>query len=331
MHAMEMGNMQEWNAIVEEFGAHPMQQWQWGALKEATGPWTATRISLSEGDELVGGAQVLTRSMPFPFRAICYLPRGPFAREGRLMDVANAVADWCKANTKAVSVKIDPAVSELDFGEGWEPSERVLIRKTVVKDLTMDEDTLMKSIPNRKCRQYIRKAKRDGVEVRPGTEADLPGIYALYTKTAEEDGFPIHEEEFYTQAFHLLEGSQQLFVAEQEGDLQAFLWNITSSRGTTFELWGAVSDTGKRSRANYYLKWHAMLAAKELGAVTYDLNGLLNDGISDFKLLFEREPTLWVETHDRPLSPLYHAMNKALEIRRHHNTRDNAQEDTSEE
>ena len=70
---------------------------------------------------------------------------------------------------------------------------------------------------------------------------------------------------------------------------------------------------------------------KELGAVTYDLNGLLNDGISDFKLLFEREPTLWVETHDRPLSPLYHAMNKALEIRRHHNTRDNAQEDTSEE
>ena len=315
---------EEWNAFAEQFGAHPMQLWEWGALKEDSGRWAASHLALFEGGVAVGGAQVLVRHLPFPLRAICYLPRGPFAAEGRLMEVADAVAAWCKERTKAVSVKMDPAVTELDFGAGWEPSSRILVDRTVTMDLTPDEDALMKAIPNRKCRQYIRKAARDGVVVRPGTAADLDAILAMYHATAEADGFDLHEDDFYRTALDILGDLQQLFVAERDGELQAFLWNITSPRGTAFELWGAVTEAGKRSRANYYLKWVAILAAKERGAVTYDLNGLLNDGISDFKLLFGPE-VRWVPSHDRPLSPLYHAMDKMLELRRERGSRKSTQ------
>lgn len=323
-----VGDSGEWNDIATSFGAHPMQLWQWGELKAKTGPWTATRLVVSEDGSDVGGAQVLTRRMPFPFRAICYLPRGPFAVDGRLMEVADTVASWCKAATRATSVKIDPAVSDLVFSDGWKVSESVLINKTAVLDLTRDEDAIMAGIPNRKCRQYIRKAERDGVTVREGVPTDIDAIYNLYSATAAEDGFPIHEQSFYAAALTILGDAQQLFVAEQHGVMQAFLWNVVSPGGTAFELWGAVSSEGKRSRANYFLKWCAIRAAKEHRAVLYDLNGLLNDGISDFKLLFVSEPTYWVETHDRPLTPLYGAMDKALEFRRRRNTRHNAQDET---
>lgn len=319
-----------WNGYAEGFGAHPLQLWQWGELKGQTGPWTPYRLAVRDDDgSAVGGAQVLVRAMPFPFGAIAYAPRGPFAKEGRLAEVADAAADWCRDNTKSQSLKIDPAAGELAWPDGWEQSENILINKTAALSLEPDEDEIMKAIPNRKCRQYIRKGERDGVVVRPAEERDLDAVLALYHQTADADGFALHADEFYRTAFTALEGIQQFFVAEKDGEIQAFLWNVTSKGGMTFELWGAVNDAGKRDRANYYMKWVAIKEAKKAGAALYDLNGLLNDGISDFKLLFVPEPTYWVETHDKPLRSLYHAMNKALVYNRKRNERNNAQKDTA--
>ena len=330
MQTIEMTDRAQWTQLVADLRAHPQQSFEWGALKEATGPWTSRRIVFEEGGEVVGAAQILLRKMPFPFNEIAYTPRGPIAADvARLPEIADAAAAWVKANTKAVSLKIDPAVTELALSDDWKPSERVLVSKTAVIDLAPSEDELMKGIPNRKARQYIRKAGRDGVVIRPGTRDDIAGILAMYKDTAEADGFAIHEDEFYYAAFDMLGDVSQLFVAEREGVLHAFLWNITTT-GTAFELWGAVSDEGKRSRANYLLKWEAIRAAKERGAQLYDLNGLLNDGISDFKLLFVKEPTIWVGSFDRPLSPLFGLMNTALETRRKIRSRKSTQEDTSE-
>ena len=68
MRVVEVVARDEWNEDAERFGAHPLQWWQWGELKAKTGPWTARRLAcLDDAGELVGGAQVLLRKMPFPF------------------------------------------------------------------------------------------------------------------------------------------------------------------------------------------------------------------------------------------------------------------------
>lgn len=207
MRVVEVVARDEWNEDAERFGAHPLQWWQWGELKAKTGPWTARRLAcLDDAGELVGGAQVLLRKMPFPFKAMAYAPRGPFAAEGRLQDVADAVADWCRTNTKAVSLKVDPAVTDFAYSDGWKPSEAILLNKTATIDLAPTEDELMAGIPNKKCRQYIRKAHRAGVVVRPGKREDLDAILALYHQTADADGFALHADEFYRAAFDELEG-----------------------------------------------------------------------------------------------------------------------------
>ena len=57
---------QDWNELAEGFGAHPMQMWQWGSLKEQTGPWCAHRLEMLDSDGTsVGGAQVSTKHAGF--------------------------------------------------------------------------------------------------------------------------------------------------------------------------------------------------------------------------------------------------------------------------
>lgn len=313
----EITDASAWDELVNELGGHPMQAWGWGELKERTGPWRARRIVVEHGEKVVGACQVLVRKLPWPFGHIAYAPRGPVAAPADLAQVADDVAEWCAREAKAVSLKIDPAVTaqEASLSSAWRPSEQILIPNTATIDLAPSEDEIMAALPSKKARQYIRKAARSGVEVRVATSADLNAILGIYRATAEADGFFIHPDDYYRCALESCADVNQVFVAELEGRPLAFLWNVTT-RGTAFELWGGVTDEGKRLRANHLLKWHAICAAKESGTALYDLNGLLNDGISKFKMLFVSEPTLWMGTFDRPLSPLYHVWDAALKLYR---------------
>ena len=66
-----------WDARVNELGGHPLQLWGWGEVK-ATGAWTPHRVEAVDGDGRVRGlAQVLVRSLPAQFKALCHVPRGP--------------------------------------------------------------------------------------------------------------------------------------------------------------------------------------------------------------------------------------------------------------
>lgn len=314
----EITDAAAWDELVDAHAGHPMQAWGWGALKEQTGSWRAHRVLCTRDGAFLGACQVLVRKLPWPFGQICYAPRGPVVDDSvQLPAAADAMAEWCREHVHAVSLKIDPAVpaGSVALSDTWRAGEQIFIPNTAAIDLTPSEDEIMAGLHSKKARQYIRKAARAGVTVRAATAADLDGILDIYRNTAETDEFFIHEDAFYRTAFAACEDINQVFVAEFEGRMLAFLWNATTA-GTAFELWGGVTDEGKRLRANYLLKWEAMRAAKARGAKLYDLNGLLNDGISTFKMLFAREPTLWIGTFDRPLSPLYGVWDGALKLYR---------------
>ena len=319
MRYREVGDAEEWDGLVAAHDGHPMQSWGWGELKAHTGTWAAHRVACEDdAGAFMCAAQVLVRKLPWPFRAIAYAARGPVVEDpARVPEAADLIAAWCKEHLHAVSLKVDPAVTGVELSETWRPSATVLLARTAVLDLSPDEDALMASLHSKKARQYIRKARRSGVTVRAATRDDVAGILELYHHTAEQDDFALHEDGYYEAAFDLMGDVNQVFVAEYEGRLQAFLWNVTMP-STAFELWGGVSDEGKGLRANYLLKWEAMCAAKAAGARLYDLNGLLNDGVSRFKMFFVDEPTEWIGAWDRPLSPLYAVWEGALAFYQKH-------------
>ena len=73
-----------------------------------------------------------------------------------------------------------------------------------------------------------------------------------------------------------------------------------------------VDDAGRKLRANAPVKWHATRLAAEAGVRRYDMNGLLNDGISEFKKSFAQHTDELVGTFDVPFGPLFAVWDKAL-------------------
>ena len=292
-------NADEWNDLVRRSGGHPLQLWGWGDVKAAHG-WSVDRVQIGES-----GAQLLIRRLPGPLGPLVYVPRGPF---GSLLTEAadrEALVADVKRRYKPTLLSVEPdTVGVLDWS-GWRrSSNRILMARTAVMDLTLPEDELL-AVMTKKTRQYIRKSAGEGVSVRTAaTIADIDACLAIYKQTASRAGFALHDDAYYHDIFERLGDDSPVFMAERGGKVVAFLWPIVTTE-VAFELYGGMNDEGQALRANYHLKWSVVQEMKRRGVKRYDVNGLLNDGVTAFKKGFIPDETMMSGTYDRPLSPLY--------------------------
>lgn len=326
-------------------GGHPLQLWGWGELKSRYA-WSAERLVVQDDTGRdVGAAQVLHRRLPPPFKSLAYVPRGPVAAEADRAAVLAALADHVRRSSGSIALSVEPdwadpssplakGVSDEDVArlrqqapKGWlaavaaagfrRSANTGLIPRTLIVDLTPDEDDLLKAFSS-STRQNVRKSFRaDGVRFGLVTcEADLEQVLAINKETGRRAGFAVHDDAYH-RAIRDLMGERSQLIAAWEGDeVAAFVWLVVSGT-TAFELYGGVSPRGMKLRLNYGLKFHAMKHVKAQGVSRYDFNGLLNDGISDFKRQFSRHEDLLIGTWDKPLSPLYPAFATALPKVRH--------------
>ncbi|MDR0957160.1 MAG: aminoacyltransferase, partial [Candidatus Nomurabacteria bacterium] len=190
----------EWDRFVVEQGGHPLQLWAWGEVKSAHGPWSPVRILFQNGDEIVGGAQVLQRKMPKPFGKMLYVPRGGFGSPKQRSELLKELGAWAKEQG-GVELKIEPdwtLAGKLPEMKGWRKSKnRILLARTLRLDLTKTEDELLADM-SKKTRQYIRKSEKDGVQIqRISDKKDLLTALKIYKETAERDGFSLHGDSYY--------------------------------------------------------------------------------------------------------------------------------------
>jgi lipid II:glycine glycyltransferase (peptidoglycan interpeptide bridge formation enzyme) len=247
-----------------------------------------------------------------------------------LNDVLKPIYEFAKTGFDAISIVVepdellvskkilrktqeeesDPEENELKESEEyqwekpWKKSkETIYYPKTLIIDLKKSDEELLKDM-KKKTRQYINKSlKNEKLLVREAKdERDVMDSLEIYKKTAEKANFPIHEDMYYFSIYHLMNKNCKIYVAEINGKLVGFLWNITSAN-IEFELYGGVSATGQKELVNYALKWKAIQAAKERGVQRYDLNGLLNDGISYFKKGFSDHEDFLVGTGEAIFKP----------------------------
>ena len=141
----------------------------------------------------------------------------------------------------------------------------------------------------RKSTRYeIRKGARLGLDIRRVTEdAEVLRVLDVYKETAERAGFAIHSDEYYVDINRSL-GDKSVLVATYVDDVPAcFAWCVNSA-STSFLLYGGGNDAGRKATATAPTYWRTIEIAREQGLVRYDMNGLLNDGISDFKKSFAK-------------------------------------------
>lgn len=298
-----------WNGLVNQLGGHPAQLWGWGEVK-ATHGWRAERLVVrnKEGNA-IGGAQLLYKQMPRPLGMFCYVPRGPFCQRENRGAILSEIRRHVKSNAFVVSV--EPDWNDFPRIKGWRKARNdILLARTIILDIARTNDELLADM-SKKTRQYIRKSEKDGVEVRLLEAGEIDDALSIYKETAKRADFALHDDKYYHDIHRLMGGNSPVYGAFSRGKLVAFLW-LAVSESTAFELYGGVTDEGQAVRANYILKWQAIKAMKDRGVTRYDMNGLLNDGVSNFKQGFASSETQLAGTYDYPLSPVYTVWNQLL-------------------
>lgn len=291
--------------------------------------------------DIVAAAQILVRKLPFPLRNFAYIPRGALVISKKPIErarISREIALWVSKNIKpkpvCLTMEPDWNSGDFDLRDGWRSSKnKILIPRTLVLDLTQNEDELLAKM-SKKTRQYIRKSGGE-VKVRQlRTEEEIDRALEIYTETAKRAGFAIHSKDYYHKLYQKMGENSPIFgafiekeqsklieknkntedyIAEKlrNQEMVAFLW-FAQSDDVAFELYGGVTEAGQKSRANYVLKWIAIIEMKNRGVKRYDFNGLLNDGISKFKAGFANHEDLLVGTLDFPISKSYFIWNSFL-------------------
>lgn len=288
-----------WDSLVKASGGHPLQLWGWGEVKAAHG-WKVDRFQVGQG-----GAQLLIKQLPKPFGPLVYVPRGPFGTALINENDRQALVEYAKKKYSPTVLTVEPDTVEPLRWDGWKKSNnRILLARTAVMDLTKSDDELM-AVMTKKTRQYIRKSAGEGISVvRAESIEDVNECLAIYKETAKRAGFALHDDKYYHDIFTNLSEDSPVFMAKYGGRVVAFLWPVVTPE-VAFELYGGMNDEGQALRANYHLKWSVIQQMKQRGVKRYDVNGLLNDGVTAFKKGFIPEETQMSGTYDYPLSPLY--------------------------
>lgn len=309
------GSRKYWDESVNLFAGNPFQFWGWGEVKESTGRWWALRLLVSDKQEqLLGGAQVLIREVPFPFRNVAYVPRGPFGFPSARELVADAVTGFVKHHTNSVAITFEPAEDAcIDFAPSRSVTtgSSVLLSDTLILDLQQSEDALLRDMA-KKTRYYVRKSFREGIVVQRVTNSqDVETCLDIYEQTAIRADFAIHGRDYYRALFRKLGDQAPAFLAFYEGVPVAFLWLLVSE-DVALELYAGATQLGLKIQANYGLKWWCITELKAAGVRKYDLNGLLDGGVSQFKKGFASHINRLHPPVEIPLSRLYPLWAKML-------------------
>ncbi len=292
----------EWDAFV---AANPhgsyLQARAWTRVKAVNG-WDSRLVTAEAPDGRIGAQVLLRRPRPFPW-TYGYAPRGPVATAWSrvsLEDLAIAVRAEARISVGRLShVRFDPEI-ERDGPDdpegstraafaaaGYRPAPPIQPDRTRIVDLAAPEEALWSDL-RKKWRQYVNKARSEGVTVRAAQGDELDRFYGIYQETASRAGFLIRTLEAYRDvwdAFRPSGHASLLFAEGPDGEALATLF-IVSSGSRVIEPYGGMTATGSLLRANYLLKWEAILRAKAAGASAYDMWGLAHPGIEHFKTGF---------------------------------------------
>ncbi len=333
MEAFLEENPIRWNESLSRLPfRHVLQTAQWGKVKVLTG-WRAERWAFGDVGQPRAAALVLTRRTARGLLGIQYVPKGPALdySDARLLDT---VLEHLERNARqhgALFVKIDPdVVADSPLGQsvvehlrrrGWVPSrEQIQFPNTMVLDLSPDEDALLAAM-KQKTRYNIRLAMRRGVSVRPGGRDDFQIFYALYSATAERDGFVIRPFDYYRRVWEtfLDAGMGHLLLAEVEREPVAgvFLFRFADK---AWYFYGASASKHRKLMPNHLLQWESIRWAKAQGCSIYDFWGAPTElsaedpmwGVYRFKLGFGAKLERHIGAWDYPVRPAMYRLYNAV-------------------
>jgi lipid II:glycine glycyltransferase (peptidoglycan interpeptide bridge formation enzyme) len=300
MEVREFGQ-DEWDDIVSGIDSLSlMQTWEFGEAKARTGQWKVSRAAFRKGDETVGAAQVMIRTVPFLNRGLVWVNRAPLmkncntAQSDVYIDMLKELKKYW-VDGKKMYLRIAPPLMASD--ENYAIFKKAGYLRTTetdgwaseIVDLSLYLEELRKGL-QQKWRNCLNKAERLEVTCKTGSSDILMNeVLDDYKVLLGKIGFGTNLSPELVRTMHgLLPDSRKMlvFAGRQNGaKLGSIL--IASYGSTCMYLIGATNNTGRKVNANHYLIWNAVCEMKKRGFKWFDVGGAHPDntlpGILHFK------------------------------------------------
>ncbi len=307
---------------------HPLQAWEWGEFREATG----VKVVRTEG------MQITIHPVPHTPWTVGYYPKGsqPSPMQatmlGKIAKENNCIFIKCEpmVELKGERDKLKEKLKSLGFVEG----RSLFTKYNFVLDVTPSEEELLASF-KQKTRYNIRVAQKRGVTVELSDKPeDFERYLQLTEETTKRQGFYAHGPRYHATMWSILGKSENrnkkvetdkltahLMVAKFEGQVIT-TWVLFKFGDTLYYPYGASTREHREVMANNLVMWEAIKLAKKWGCDTLDMWGALgpdpdkNDpwyGFHTFKAGYGARHVEYIGTWDYVANPLLYKIYRVVE------------------
>lgn len=275
----------KWDAFLSHVsGGHHVQTSLWAQTK-AVLKWEPFRIVVTEGERIVGGGQLLFRSIA-PTIRVAYLTKAPIVERSfswLTKTIIQQTIDICRA-AKVKVFSIQPpdngdSVAALLPGFGFQRTSLELApTASILIDLSLPTDQILGQM-KRQTRQNIRRSQRDGIVVREGTAGDIGVFYRLHLRTSKRQGFSPYPLAYFVRMWEVFKasGSIKLFIAELKDESISALLTIPFGDTVVPKIFGWSGLHADR-KPNDAVFWAAIQWAKKEGYRFLDMEGIDREG-----------------------------------------------------
>jgi len=313
-----------------------LHDWAWADVAAFDGQ-PQRRYVAEEGGELVALAAAQVRRLPLG-RGFWYVPHGPVLDHRhpkapeRLRAVVIGLREVARAGG-AIAVKLEPRVEAGSDDAGLYGGLRLRhdprglqVGQTRIVELGSDYELLAGF--DKDTRWSVRRAQRDGVEVREVRDASdratVDALHALVLDTQRRAGFPIPPLERYRTAWAALAGAGRARILEAwlDGQRLAAGMLILEGEQSFYQFAGSAREEPGEPKhyASYLLQWEMLRRARELGSRRHDLWGIAPEGagpehawfgVGHFKKGFGGRAVAWAGTWDIVVDPTLYRLRAA--------------------
>lgn len=276
----------EYNSIVN----HPLQSFEWGEFRRATGV-KVIRRALLKNEKIVDGFTLTLHKIPGLSSSIGYLPKGNAPTQEVLEEFERIGREQ-----KCVYIQLEPNILRSQFtihgSQLWPSFHPLFTKYTFILDLTKSEEELLKNM-HPKTRYNIRLAQKKGVWVEEdNSEKGFEEYFRLSEDTIKRQGFYAHDKNYHKLLWKTLSHqtvdskrttnnrlSYHLFHAKYKDETDRVhtltSWVLFIFHDTLYYPYGASSTMFREVMASNLMAWEAIRFGKKLGLSKFDMWGAL--------------------------------------------------------
>ena len=314
-------NREFWDNEISKFEtSHPLNAYGWGKVRAIDG-WSSIYLMANHDDIIKGAVLLLYKNIPGTPFSIMYAPRGPVwnINDDETIDKIVKHINYEAKKRRAIFVRIDPNINESAFDKedplkklGFKKLEQRWTFWNTPRDVyridisdASTEDELFKKL-DRDARRCVRKAKKEGVSIKPAESVkELSIFYKIFKEFTINKGFMSRGEK-YQQALwdeYIDRGNGRLFLACYHGKIIGGLICIAFGKKCLAMHMGTPYKYQKLQTYYAYV-WESIKWAWESGCKWYSFRGVgTTKNQERFKKKFNPKIMPLVGYYDMPIYP----------------------------